>query len=223
MIEAAHVRATVVNIRTSKQLPARVICDANVLHWVFYPSLAELAAKRNLPHPPQDYQIKLYPAWIKQALQGKATKLFVVPCTLAEFATVVERQNLEFKWITDGRPELEGNTTFNTRCCKAARYRYQSRGDKFRNFVRATLKSIEKTVTILKQPCGDLVNHALVENQWAVTLTDFMDATMIEIARWHGVTDFLSDDADLVTVPGITVYTANASAVRAAQMAGRLS
>jgi hypothetical protein len=57
---------------------------------------------------------------------------------------------------------------------------------------------------------------------WQGSAGDYMDALMVAHAKHSGIPHVLSDDIDLLTFDGITVYTANATAIQAARTAGKL-
>jgi predicted nucleic acid-binding protein len=58
--------------------------------------------------------------------------------------------------------------------------------------------------------------------EWASSAGDFTDALLVGAAKFADITDILSDDVDLVTFEGITVYTANRNSIDAADVAGKL-
>jgi len=57
---------------------------------------------------------------------------------------------------------------------------------------------------------------------WVESTADFGDAHLVATAKGAGIANILSDDADLITFEGIAVYTANQTAIGAAQASGKL-
>jgi hypothetical protein len=51
---------------------------------------------------------------------------------------------------------------------------------------------------------------------------DFGDAALVAAAKRAGMPRIISDDADLITFNGITLYTANQRAIDAASRSGTL-
>jgi len=84
------------------------------------------------------------------------------------------------------------------------------------------IASIRKAVSLLAQfaTADDLQHHSLQE--WRMSSGDFSDAIMVASARQAGIPWILSDDMDLATFDGITLYTANHQTIAAASAAGKL-
>jgi len=59
-------------------------------------------------------------------------------------------------------------------------------------------------------------------NKFGSVELDGYDLFMAERAVDYGVPNIITDDADYCTFPGITVFTANETAIRAAANSGRL-
>ncbi len=60
------------------------------------------------------------------------------------------------------------------------------------------------------------------QNEWLNSSGDYPDAVLVATAKQHGVPFVLSDDMDLATFAGITLYTANPKTIDAARIAGKL-
>jgi hypothetical protein len=58
--------------------------------------------------------------------------------------------------------------------------------------------------------------------EWRSSWGDFPDAVMIGTAKRQAKPHVLSDDMDIATFAGITLYTANPRAILAAATAGKL-
>ncbi len=223
MIPAPLVKAEVVDIRNRKSnLPKRVVADANVLYVINY-DFTGLAASGG--RVPPSYQTWHYPAWWKRAAQTGVELCTAASC-LAEFAHIVERTELENLWRTDpNRPELDPNCPgqdFSPRYTKTVRHHYYGQVKPIREGVETTLASTRKNINILPRVGQDeaALNRAI--QLWVESAADFGDANLVATAKSAGIANILSDDADLISFEGIVVYTANQTAIGAAQASGTL-
>jgi hypothetical protein len=223
MIPSLLVKAEVVDIRNSKSdLPKRVVADANVLYVINFDFTILAASGGRLP---PSYQTWHYPAWWKRAAQAGVELRTAASC-LAEIAHIVERTELENLRRTDpNRPELDPNRPgqdFSPRYTKTVRYHYHGQVKPIREGVETTLASTRKNVNILPRVGQDdaALNRAI--QLWVESAADFGDANLVATAKSAGIANILSDDADLITFEGIVVYTANQTAIRAAQASGKL-
>jgi hypothetical protein len=224
MITAAHVQAHVVNIgNQASALPPRLVADANILYWVFYPNFASLAyAGGRLP---LSYQISTYPGyWVRAA--GAGCQLFTANATIGEFAKVSEYAELEARWLTDpSRPQPDPAnpvTRFDARVCKFARYHDAASLGAIRRGLETVIASIFKSVALLDLFSSAMAQHSQADSVWLSSLADFPDAVLVASALNQGVDCILSDDTDFATFPSITLYTANRRTIAAARTAGRL-
>jgi hypothetical protein len=223
MIPTSFVKARVVDIRKKNStLPKRVAADANVLYVINYDFTVLAVAGCKVPPA---YQTRHYPAWWKRAAQQNVQVCTSASC-LAEFAHVVERTELENLWRTDpNRPELDANSPgqdFSPKYTKTVRYYYHSQLQSVRESVETTLNSTRKSVHVLPQigQPDEVLNRTI--RAWISSVADFADADLVAAAKRAGMQDIVSDDADLISFEGITVYTANKNAIDAAQNAGKL-
>jgi predicted nucleic acid-binding protein len=223
MIHSTSVKARVVDIRpASTTLPASIVADANIIYFIHYDSAALVSAGGK---PPAPYQLNHYPRW-----WGRAVSKGVVLCTatncLAEFAHIVERTELEILWRTDPTsPELDPanpGQDYSTKYAKAVRYLYASQLKMIRSDVETTLLSVRKTVELLPQVGGDRNLFTSAVKEWLPSASDFSDAILVAAAKLAGIPRIVSDDADLISFEGITVYTANRNAIESASAAGKL-
>ena len=224
MITPALVQAQVVDIRKpASATPADLVTDANILYWVFYPNFASLAYAGG--RQPFAYQAAEYPRYWQRAAKA-GTQFHVAVATLGEFAKAAEYAELEAIWLTDSpKPQPDPSnpvTQFDARLCKFARYHYSGQLGMVRRAVETMIASIRKSVELLPQFATpeDLQNHSIGE--WLPSCGDFPDSVMIASAKQQSKPYILSDDTDIATFPGITVYTANQRTVAAASAAGKL-
>ncbi len=224
MITPPLVRAEVVDIRQpASPTPSDLVTDANVLYWVFYPNFSSLAyAGGRQPFP---YQLRDYPKYWQRAAKA-GTQFHVVATTLTEFAKVAEYAELEAIWLTDSPPPQPDPANpvahFDPRVCKFARYHYSGSRTLTRTAVETMIASIRKSVGLLAgfPTPDDEHNRSMLE--WQSSCGDFPDAVMIASAKQQSRTHILSDDMDIATFAGITLYTANQTSIAAARMAGKL-
>lgn len=216
-------KAGVVDIRERLHpAPTSVVVDANVLFFVYY-DFTDLAAVGG--RAPQTYQNDQYPAWWKTVTNSR-TSLCVAGVTLAELTNLIERAELEILWRTDPvRPVLDSENPgapFSPRFIKTVRYHYREQLQGIREEVEAILESLKKSVNILPQIGEDETALARALKEWVASTADFGDAALVAAAKRAGMPRILSDDADLASFEGITLYTANAKAVHSAREAGKL-
>jgi hypothetical protein len=224
MTTAALVQARVVDIRDPKSpTPARLVADANVLFWVFYPNFAALQyAGGRLP---LSYRARHYRAYRARAAKAR-TEFFTALATLGEFAKTAEYAELEAVWLTDpSKPQPDPAkpvTQFDPRVCKFARYHYAVQLPKIRGDVESMAAAVRKSVALLPQfPTSEDHQNAAAQ-EWRPSCGDLPDAALVALARRQGVADVLCDDMDLATFAGVTVYTANRRTIDAARAAGKL-
>jgi hypothetical protein len=224
MITAAHVQANVVNIgNQASALPPRLVADANILYWVFYPNFASLTYAGG--RVPLSYQTSTYPAcWVRAAQAG--CQFFTANATLGEFAKVSEYAELEARWLTDpSRPQPDPAnpvTRFDARVCKFARYHGAASLGVIRRGIEIVIASMLKSVALLDLFGSAMAQHNQAVSAWLPSLADFPDTVLIASALNQGVDCILSDDTDFATFPGIRLYTANRRTIAAARTAGKL-
>lgn len=146
--------------------------------------------------------------------------------TLGEFAKLAEYAELETIWRTDPvRPQPDPNnpvTQFDPRVYKFSRYHYSAQLGKIRRGIELMISNICNSVVFLPQfpTTDDLLKEILIE--WQPSCADYPDAMMLASVKKHSIGHILSDDMDIATFPGITLYTANRNTIHAASAAGKL-
>jgi len=63
---------------------------------------------------------------------------------------------------------------------------------------------------------------AQADQRLAQVQLDGYDLFIVELMFQNGIVNIITDDCDFVTVPGLTVYTANTTAVEEARRQGQL-
>jgi len=224
MITPPLIQADVVDIRNpASATPQDMVADANVLYWVFYPNFSSLQYAGG--RQPQPYQVAEYPRYWQRAARAN-TQFHAVHVILGEFAKLAEHAELEAIWLTDSPPPQPDPANpvpqFDPRVCKFARYHYCAQLAMFRKGVEIMIASIRKSVALVPQfpTADDLEKCSMAE--WLLSCGDFADAVMIAAAKLQPNANILSDDMDIATFAGITLYTANQKTIAAAAAAGKL-
>lgn len=208
MLPDAAVKARAVDITSDTcSLPHQLVVDANVLYLWFYPSFDQLnAVNANAPTPRQRHK---YPKFYKRLLKA-GVKLYTTAFTLAEMATTCEAAELQLLWLTDPTHSL-----YDSFKLKDARYKYASDMPKIRGKVGQIFQAATKYVQQLPKPqsADSEVEKALLV--WTQSFGDFGDAMLVAAAHRVPVLNILSEDADLLSFKGVTLYTANKKAINA--------
>ncbi|MFI5455286.1 MAG: hypothetical protein ACHRXM_07515 [Isosphaerales bacterium] len=217
MFPARLVKATVVDIRKGgTRYPRTVVADANVLYFVYYDFTALDSARVTLP---RHYQLQQYPKWWKKAKEQGVTFCSSL-AILSEFVQLVERMELHCLWETDPqRPELDSENpgqAFSPKYLKTLRYHYHDHLSRVRADVMTVLRSVRKDVELLPRVREDPDPFDATTQAWLSSIAEIGDAAMVAEARRAGPVHVVSDDADLLSFDGITLYTANQRAVDAA-------
>ncbi|MGL4553401.1 MAG: hypothetical protein ACRC33_19720 [Gemmataceae bacterium] len=224
MIPAPLVRADVIDVRDgSKPVPASYAIDANVLYFLFYPNFQALfQAGGGVPHASQ---LSAYQGWHFRA-EAEGAIALAATITLGEYARLDEYAEWEAFWLYHPNrvqiDPLRPETRFSPRLCKACRYAYPSDLSRIRRLTDAQLGRVLSVVQLLPAlpDAATTLRHSRAE--WGSSAGDFPDAELVATARNSGIGAILSDDVDLITFAGVTVYTANQRAIDSARAAGKL-
>jgi hypothetical protein len=213
MLTPRMVKASVVDItRPIALYPKRITIDAQVLYFIHYPNFAHL--EQIGVQIPTAFKTAAYGKFIKQAVAAQ-TNLTTACITFTELIRTIEHAELELLFLTD--PNASGD--FRR---KEARYRYAANLQVTRGKVLTIVNVVRKTVDVLPMHKFGSQEFTDAAQKWEPSLTDFPDATLVATASQQAIYDILSDDQDLVSIEGITVYTANKTAVNAAHAANKL-
>lgn len=219
-------KASVVDLRAAdlSALPRQIVADTNVLYCVFYPNFTLLQSSGG--NSPLPYQLREYPRFWKSASRAGisfCTSVF----NLGELAKVIEHSELEIFWRNDPNPiQIDPNspsTNFSPQLCKRCRYHYGSQLPEVRKQIEQTLASVRKNVPLI--PCFRSSDQEYDKSvaEWCSSAGDFGDAVTVAQAKLMvRPLSVLSDDKDLATFDGITLYTANNRIIREATQNGTL-
>ena len=205
-------------------LPRQIVADTNVLYWLFYPNFASLQSSGE--RYPKPYQLHDYSRFWNNAARA-ATSLCTSVLNLGELAKVIEHSELEMIWRNDPNPpQFDPNnpsSSFSPQLCKLSRYHYGSQRPAVRQQIEQTLASVKKNVPLI--PCfrssDDEYARAVIE--WMSSAGDFGDAVAVAQSKLTLRAPYvLSDDMDLSTFDGITLYTANIRIISDAAQSGML-
>lgn len=196
------VRANVVDIRNDTPgAQDNFLVDTNVWYWMHYPPASQHA---------QQYQATDYPNYMKSAL-GCDSTLFCSPLSFSELAHNIESAEREIYALKAGR---------NIRA-KEFRHDYPNQQRR----VTLLIQGVWSDVLGMSQVMPITLDGPFVAgatSKFNAVELDGYDLFMAENALAAGVTGVITDDADYCTFPGLTVFTANANAIRAAAAARRL-
>jgi hypothetical protein len=221
-----QVRSFVIDIRSANtsSLPRQIVADTNVLYWLFYPNFGSLQSSG--AGSPRPYQLREYNRFWTIATRASAS-LCTSVFNLGELAKVIEYAELEMCWRTDPNPpQLDPNvpsTNFSPQICKMCRYHYASHRAAIRGTIEQILASVKKNVSLI--PCfrssDQEYERAMAE--WCSSAGDFGDAVTVAQSKLMLRAPYLlSDDVDLATFDGITLYTANSRIISDAAQSGAL-
>lgn len=199
------VHAAVVDLRTDKVQPTDVfLVDTNVWYWLTY------LRSSQMPRPPAYYQTRYYPNYLKDARKARAN-LFYCGTVFSELAHRIESDENKFY------------------CAKRG---IEISGKDFRHNYPQERKNVQDEVAIAWGQVTSMANIAAVKLDSATisaTATlfgkvglDGYDLIAVEAMRRNNIAYIITDDKDFMTVPGITVLTANINAINSAKAAGKL-
>jgi hypothetical protein len=198
------VKAAVVDVRQdTPKAGDRFYVDTNAWFWTVY-SRTQIA-----PDPPRQYQTDSYPAYLKKVLNMGA-KLHWCGLSLSELARQIER--VERKIYCRAKAVVLDDKEF----------RHNLPSERVR--VVQEIDDAWKAVESLAGADGCVNFPELNTAFMTAALDDFKQLPMdaydlfsVRAIRAANITQVISDDGDFCTVPGITLFTANPSAISAAQ------
>jgi predicted nucleic acid-binding protein len=203
------VRANVVDIKTDRpQKSDRFLIDTNAWYWLAYSRSEETL------RPPKTYQITQYPRYIHAALK-EMSNLFWSGLSMAELTTLIERSEYD---IFCQKNQLEPNLF------PLKEYRHDHPSERANqlipriiiawNFVENVGQCLESIIhqETVTQAIEDLKNQEV----------DGYDGLMVHAAKTANISQIITDDIDFITVPGITVFTANRNAISVAKSQNKL-
>jgi predicted nucleic acid-binding protein len=199
------VQAQVVNIKIdTPKKEDKFLLDTNVLYWNF----STLAHSRSLPThlKPKIYQITKYPKYLEK-IQYAGSSLFYCGLSMAEIAHLIEKHQKE--------------TNFPTLPPKEYRHNYPMQ----RYLVITEIQNCWSEIEAVADSTDILIDKITTKDALANfenIIVDGYDSFIIESMFKAGINQIITDDGDYITVPGITVFTANDKAIDAAKYQGKL-
>lgn len=192
--------AEVVNIRTlnlNELAPELTFAvDTNILLFRYYNRLSRVIT------PTSAYQLEYYPTFIDLLFENQY-ELCTTVINLAEYCSVIERKEFEIYRRARGNSHIFFKTFRNNHRQREA---YQRR---VRNGLEAITHDMTSVFQITQTQEG-ILNFSQAISSMKCDVSDF---TFIEYLKSIGVTHIISDDGDLATIDGITLYTANLQAL----------
>jgi hypothetical protein len=204
-----QVRANVVDIQTDRpQVSDRFLVDTNVWYWLTY------SRSKQTLRPPQNYQITKYPDYINAAVIAKSQLLWSA-LSVAELTTLIERSEHSIFC-------RRNNHDPNQFSIKKYRHGYPVERAKK---VIAEIETSWNQVEVIGHCLDSLVNQSTVTqvvNDLQIQSIDGYDSLIAHAMKIAQVDKIITDDIDFVTVPGITIFTANRNALLAANAQNKL-
>jgi hypothetical protein len=227
IIGPAHVKARVVDIRQAHPFPARIAVDAQVLYFVYYPNFHFFSMSGI--NVPTQFSHGLYAMYLEDLKKysfppkepgDPPSKVSVCTSghTIGEFARTMEYAEVEILWRTD---PTNAGSNFDARRCKDARYTYAANLTAIRTKVETIIVAVRKLIDVLPKSSSESQDLNDCIQAWKASLGDYADSLLISRMKYMSIYDVLSDDMDMVTFDGITLYTANPTAINAARRAGK--
>jgi hypothetical protein len=202
------VKANVINIKTDRpQKDDRFLLDTNVLYWVTY-HRSDLTDRA-----PSSVQATQYPAYVKSALQANST-LYWSSLSIAELTTLIERSEYDIF--------CKNNQISEKFSLKDYRHGYpKERIDQVLPEIKAAWNSV--------QGIGKCIDSLVTQDTISQSILDFnnqsvdgYDSLILNALQTSNITQIITDDIDFITVPGVTIFTANFKALSAAKSQNKL-
>lgn len=199
-----QIRAQVVDLKTDNPRQAdSFLVDTNVWYWLTYPRCQQRQKRA------KNYQVKIYPDYLKKARKVQA-QLYTCGLCFSELAYLIEKSELDIFRQTKGQIELKEFRHSEPEQRKAVISLIQDAWAMVKSF--AEFLEIKLDLTLTDKTCQALQDIA----------ADPHDYYMVESARLAGITQIITDDGDLATVPNIIIFTANNNIIQAAQAHDKL-
>ncbi|MBT8767564.1 PIN domain-containing protein [Metapseudomonas boanensis] len=200
-----NVKADVVDIRTDSPLPEdKFLVDTNAWYWLFYPKATQQILQA------QNYQTSEYPAYLKSAISA-GSSLLCTPLNFSELAHNIERSEREIY-------AYNANRTIQS---KEFRHGYPMQRKKCIDLIKDIWEDVTSISSVLPLDLHQAFLDSSIARFDAIAL-DGYDLFTVEQMLSQGITNVITDDGDFCTVPGITVFTANRTAIRDATAAKKL-
>jgi hypothetical protein len=214
----ANIRASVVDIADgSLPLERAYAVDANVVIMSTYDRYDQHRSLRE--RVPSEHQIDAYLRYESRA-RAAGCALWVGCSTVFEFLRTIEQLELRILWATRDERAAEGDWTgFSLKETRdVAREQYPD----VQRRICVYSESVAKRYAIFDpiRPLSALM--AQFAETFRGTMIDSGDALIVNDARAAGVSSIISNDVDLATVDGITLYTNNRRVIEAARAAAKL-
>ncbi len=200
------VRADVIDIRQDRPRPDdSFLVDTNVWYWLTYTRASHTSDS------PRNYQLRDYPAYL---LRAKSVRAQVYWCglSLEELAHRIERIELKIfnKTLSQGEIKLK-------------EFRHDRPEDRKRvvEEIQAAWGQVKTMAEGLAISIDQLTTDAAF-NMIPSSEMDGYDLFMVQVLWKHSVRGLITDDADLATVSGVTIFTSNRKLITEARKQKKL-
>ena len=195
------VKATVVDLRLdTAKATDRIYVDTNAWFWTVYSNV------QFSPQPPNPTQTTAYPAFLKSVL-NMGGKLLWCGLSLSELAHLIEKTEFE----------IYRNSTGAMLNQKEYRHNLPTERARIVQEIQAAWGAVESMAECINTPEINAALTTAALQEFALLPVDGYDLFAIRALNAAGVTQVISDDGDFCSVPGITLFTANQSAIDAAK------
>lgn len=185
------------------------LVDTNVWYWLTYTRASQSA------RPPLRYQTSNYPNYTNAAL-GAGARIFQSCLSLAELTHLIEKA--EYEIFAQANPTIFPNPNKFDK-----NFRHDCNNER-----KQTVSEIQAAwaqVSSLAEPLTisiDTTKATTALTRLQTEKVDGYDLFILESMSSNSVAQVITDDGDFVSVPGIQVFTANRTVLRAARAQGRL-
>lgn len=167
--------------------------DTNILLWIYYTHIGHPALNRFV----SEYQLDLYPSFIYDLIANGNT-LYTTTLNISELCSVIERNEFEiFKYNCGNR-----NYGFKRyRKLLNERTNYKNLLDQVLNTVHLEFLGRIEVIEI----STDFAHH--FTSEMPTMLCDTFDFAVIEHLKSVGISNYISDDKDFISINNINLYT----------------
>lgn len=197
------VQAEVIDLQSDRpRIDDLFLVDTNVWFWLTY-------ANAGYARGADPNKIRAYSNYLRSALSKGAT-LTYSGLILAELTHIIEKTEREI-YMQAHAP------------LKPKEYRHNLPHE--RNRVVAEVQGAWSQVEAIAAPANLTINDTTTNaalTRFQTQAVDGYDLLILEAASRERLTQFITDDMDYVTVPGIQVFTANPTSIQSANNQGKL-
>ncbi|MBW4595473.1 MAG: hypothetical protein KME46_21860 [Brasilonema angustatum HA4187-MV1] len=210
-----NVQAQVVKIDTDiPQNDEKFFVDTNIWLWTLYEPLSwkPLMKTESKKTGVSGYQIKKYPRFFYGASSRQAN-FFYCGTLMPEIAHSIERWEKELFSNSRQPPEIIELKDF--------RHNYPEQRIQVVEKIQEIWNLITEIAFCIDFTIDEAFTHAALTQSETIQV-DGYDLFIVKAMKKGNIDKIITDDGDFLTVPGITVFTANDWAIKVAEQQGKL-